>query len=568
MKSSVLLRKVPWSSLALAVVLGLTILVLFAPVLNCGFVNWDDDLYVYNNPAARGLSPEHIRYWFTRSYVNLYVPLPMLSYALDHHIYGLDPGGYHRTHLALHCANAVLVFFILRFFFKSDRLSFLGAMLFAVHPAQVESVAWISERKNLLFSFFYLASFLLFIREPQARGKKNLCPGLIVVLFIAALLSKITAVMGLGMFAAYDYYFAPGEASRKQIFYGLGFFAVILASLATLNLYPEVPAVFLSGNGAEFFFRQADKFIFYLKKIFCPTGLGVTYPYRELFLLDGMRRLVAALSIALLGVSLGVSLLKKEKCGFWLLWFLGFLAPVVTLFPVPLGDRHLYLPLLGLIAFLATLLCRWPKILLSLFAALIVICIPLTRAQISVWKDSETLWRNVLKNDPDNFQASMKLANYYEERHDVGRAISMYQEVIAKYPRAFPYPYLNLYNRFIVSHQDGKAGDVGATFNRNYPEAPDLGVLYGFMSDLKSHPEAGVKFLEAAMGARSGNPGAYLAAGKIYLLLGNYEKSRNCLETALSLGANEMAGFGRPRLFPELEALRRELEERGGDPIE
>ena len=147
--------------------------ILYARTLAFDFVNWDDDLYVYANPAIRAFTLANIKSWFLHPFVALYVPVPMASYALNYLVSGLDPGSFHAWNLAFHVLNVFLVFLIFYFFNKDVYLCFLGALIFAVHPVQVESVVWISQRKNLLFAFFFLGGFYAALHSFFSESKKR-----------------------------------------------------------------------------------------------------------------------------------------------------------------------------------------------------------------------------------------------------------------------------------------------------------------------------------------------------------------------------------------------------------
>ncbi|MBI4549401.1 MAG: hypothetical protein HY714_00545, partial [Candidatus Omnitrophica bacterium] len=170
-----------------AALLAALVFLFFSPVLSFDFVNWDDDVYVYDNPSIRGFEPANLRRWFTRPQVRLYVPATMMSYAADYALHGNRAGGFHATNLALHLANSLLAFWILFSVSGNAWASFLGALLFALHPAQIEPVAWISERKSLLSAFFSLGAFVLFMRPPGRAGlERALSPALLAVLCLLA----------------------------------------------------------------------------------------------------------------------------------------------------------------------------------------------------------------------------------------------------------------------------------------------------------------------------------------------------------------------------------------------
>jgi len=516
--------------------LGILIFLLFSPVRDFEFVNWDDDLHVYQNTAIHSFRGQDILSWFKNPYVGLYIPVPIMTYALDYYFCGNQPGAYHLTNLWLHIANVLLVFLILKLFSGELWPAFLGALLFGIHPVQVESVVWISERKNLLCALFFFASFFIFAYSRRNQAEKKFPALAVFVFFLLALLSKVTAVAGLAVFAAYDYFYVGKSTGKAKGFYLFGTVLAVALSVLTLMLYPRVFRILTEGKWLEICFAQAGKFLFYLKHVFFPLGLRVLYPEQNFFLSGNSGKIICGAFLLLLAGALVYGIVRKKEYGFWILWFLSFLAPVVTLFPVPVGDRHLYLPLLGCIA-LGILIGKKRKILLPGFLiAAIFLLIPITRVQIHSWRDSGTLWGRILQYEPDSFQGTFKLAGFFERRKDFGTAARFYEELIRKYPDAFPYPYVNLYNLYSLLKQEAQAKRVADTFGKVYPSLPGLDLLYQMMLRWKKNPEKGMAFFDRALALRKGNAGAYEIAGDIFLKDGNDLEAFRCFEAALKTG--------------------------------
>ncbi|MCL2878308.1 MAG: hypothetical protein FWF13_05960, partial [Acidobacteria bacterium] len=175
---------------------GLIILVTalaYSNSLDNGFVNWDDDTHVYANQDIRNLDGLAIRTFFTSYYLNMYAPVTMISYALDYKIGGLDPAVYHRTNLIIHLFNVALVFFFLYRLTGQKAVAVISALFFGIHPLHVESVAWISERKDLLYVFFYLGGLIAWTGRRDGKRPQT-CYFLALFLFLLSLLSKSAAV--------------------------------------------------------------------------------------------------------------------------------------------------------------------------------------------------------------------------------------------------------------------------------------------------------------------------------------------------------------------------------------
>src|SRR5579862_3115769 len=185
------------------------VVVAFAPVWNCDFVNWDDSINLLENPAYRGLSAAHLRWMFTTFRGGHYQPLSWVTLGFDYTLWGMQPRGYHLTNLLLHTANALLVFALARTLLRhaatpraaeDSRLTFAAAcaaLVFAIHPLRVESVAWVTERRDVLSGFFLLLTVLAYVRmtdacrqERDAGGRWRVWYGVSLGTFILSLLSK------------------------------------------------------------------------------------------------------------------------------------------------------------------------------------------------------------------------------------------------------------------------------------------------------------------------------------------------------------------------------------------
>ena len=178
-------------SISLVLLLGLVYIV-YAPVLDNAFVNWDDDVYVTENPLVRDVSPSGLKRIATSYVSGNYHPLTIASYAAEHRLFGLSARSFHLVNLLLHLSLCLLVFRFLRVLGLPPAGAFAGALLWALHPQRVEVVAWVSGRKDLLCTFFYLASCLAYLAYLE---KRRLPPFLFsLVLFLLALFSKATAV--------------------------------------------------------------------------------------------------------------------------------------------------------------------------------------------------------------------------------------------------------------------------------------------------------------------------------------------------------------------------------------
>lgn len=430
----------------------------------------------------------------------LYVPVPMASYALNYLVSGLDPGSFHAWNLVFHVLNVFLVFLIFYFFNKDVYLCFLGALIFAVHPVQVESVVWISQRKNLLFAFFFLGGFYAALHSFFSESKKRSLTALAVLCFILSVLSKATAVMIPFVLLAFDVFYR-GTSKRQGI---LPILFLLIPALAmgafTLTLYPDAVSGLLVSRLLERFAGWIAVLFFYVKHTVKPDYLDLNYQDLVLFPnIPGSVNWLAAGGVLLLALLFFLSL-KKVRAGFWILWFILFLLPVVNLLSVPMADRHLYIPLAGFIG-LVLLLGKYSRTAALVFlGAWAVYLIPMTHERINVWQNSETLWQSVKVKGPFRFTADMQLAGYYEDQGRFEEAANLYRAIITRDP-VLPYPYINAYNLYTRLGRTEKAHEIAVLFSDQYSEAHSLEEVYQNLLSLKKDPAKVQAYLNEVIAA-------------------------------------------------------------------
>ena len=260
----------------LLLLLSVTILT-FLPCIHNGFVNWDDDLYVTGNPPIRSLSPRSLGRLFSNFYAANYQPVTMVSYALDYHFAGLDPASFHRTNLLIHLTNCILLYVFIWFLSRSVFVSFFAALLFGIHPLHVESVAWISARKDLLSCFFFLGALIsyLFYLRKRVRSYYYLC----LLAFFLSLLSKAMTLMLPFILLLCDY-FINKKITKKDIIHKWPFF-VLAVTFGILALYGQHRAGAIGEEYISAFLRHigfaCSAILFYLGKAFVPLNLSCFY---------------------------------------------------------------------------------------------------------------------------------------------------------------------------------------------------------------------------------------------------------------------------------------------------
>lgn len=411
----------------------------FYPSLANGFTNFDDNAYLTANPLVRSLAPENIRRIFTTTQPHtVFSPLVTLSFALEYHAWGLRPAGFHAVNLLLHVLNAILVFFLIRGISRSRGAAFFTGLLFAIHPLRVESVAWITERKDLLLAFFFLLALLFYVRYLKKGANRDYLATLLM--FALAVLAKMSALVLPAALLLMDWKFA-GRISRRRWLEKIPF-AVILIVYG-ISSWHSIQAFSMHDPGGEpsVTFRNSIWLIpFYLQKTLWPSRLSAHYPTDMRFFMPPLW-LSLLLAIAVIGGTfLALKGSRREGLwgwGFFLLTLLPAFGVIWHFFPV--ANRYSYLPAVGLsyvmvmaILAIGKTLRRWKTAgIIWLFLAVSSLALfgTVTFLRCQTWKDSLTLWNDVIGKYP---MIPLAYNNRALALRDAGRL----EEAVADYTRA------------------------------------------------------------------------------------------------------------------------------------
>lgn len=447
-----------WKTFLLAAALVAITANAYAPVFQCGYI-WDDDSYVTKNPllpSAGGLS----RIWFELGATPQYYPLVFTSFWTEYHLFGLNPAVSHAVNVALHCASVLLVWRVLLMLGLPAPVAWIAALVFGVHPVHVESVAWITERKNVLSGACYLASLLAYLQFDCLSRQIPAAPAyrfrwlfyaLAVLLFVAALLSK-TVTASLPVVILLLLWYRHGRVSARDVWLMMPFVLLGIAfSLLTVwlerhhvgavgqdwNLSP-VGRVLLAGRAAWF----------YAGKLIWPTPLVFIYPRWDI---DTHAVWQYLYPLAVGGVlvllwrlqrNIGRGPLTAVLC------FLVSLVPAlgfVNVYPMRysyVADHFQYLASLGIIALVVGV--AWSMYLrLGSFRPLgVLMCVvgllalaSLTWRQIEDYADIETLWTKTLSKNPDAWIAAHNLGVMHMDRNQRPQAESYFREVVRVRPQ-------------------------------------------------------------------------------------------------------------------------------------
>jgi tetratricopeptide (TPR) repeat protein len=424
----------------------------FWPCLGAGWVNWDDDVAVQNNPWLRELSASSLRWMFTESRVGHWTPLAWLSLAFNYAAGGLEPFGYHLVNVLLHALAALLAAFTFEALLaravpswelgRRRAAALVGALLFALHPLRVESVAWITERRDVLSGVFWLGSLWAWLLAREPGRSRRAWIALALALFTLSLLSKawgLTFPALLFVLLAWPLRELSAPRRRAALL-ELSAFALLAAGGGALAMWAQArdhAAVPLSEHTlVERFLQACYGVALYVRKTLLPLDLHALYPLPRDLGFGEPRFLWPALLVP--AVTLGLVALARRApwaCVAWLAFgitaapILGFAQSGVQL----AADRYTYLACLPFALLVAAGLARWCGARGSLALGLLV-CGALGAAtwkQCAHWRDSRALWDRVLALDADNYVALYKRGKARFDAGELDAAIADYRAAIA-----------------------------------------------------------------------------------------------------------------------------------------
>jgi len=439
---------------------------LFSSSLKYDFVNWDDDVNIYENEHVVRFDVNEI---FTDHVIGNYNPLTTLTFALEYKIVGEKPFLYHLNNILLHVLCSLLVFLLMRKLGLSFLVSFLVALLFGIHPMRVESVVWVTERKDVLFGVFFLLSLIFY--TDYLKKKKSLFFILSISVFILSLLSKIQAVALAPTLLLIDYWYNR-KTDRKLILEKTPYFLLALAtgiagiwflrqqgSLDTGTSFPLVQRLFIGSYS----------FVVYLIKSVVPWEMSALYPYPHKISAIFYLSMIPALAV----IAVPVFKFKSNKTlTFGILFFLfniAFLLQVVGAGQGFLADRFTYIPYIGLFLILAktleTAAEKLPKQRSFIYSVLVVYLLLLTGVtfnRMKVWQNSETLWTDVIEKYPNTPLPYNNLGHYLRRQNQPERALENYNKAISLEPgKAQPYN-----NRGKIYFDRGEIDKALADYNK------------------------------------------------------------------------------------------------------
>jgi tetratricopeptide (TPR) repeat protein len=453
-------RTVPLALLLIAVVV-----VFYSGVTRNGFMNYDDDTYITLNPHVKaGLTRGTVKWAFTTFEAANYHPLTWLSHALDCQLFGVDASAHHEISVLLHAINAVLVFLLLQNVTGFRWRSLFVAALFALHPLNVESVAWAAERKNVLSMLFFLLALHAYVAYAQRPNVARYA--LVAVLFLLSLLSKPQVITLPFLLLLLDYWPLNRWAGARAIeetnaaaFPQTSLGGLILEKLPLFALSAASSILTMKAQRAGGAVQALSlyspllrvetailNYVRYLGKLFWPTDLVVLYPHATK-LYPAWEIVAAVLMLGLITASVVVAHRRRYLAVGWL-WFLGTLFPMIGLVQVgaqSIADRYTYISFLGLFVMLTWLIAdrmsarqiRAAWIATPAFAALLFLGF-LTYRQVGFWRDPESFWTRTIELTDGNYIAHDTLAEYLSAHGRIEESAVHYRAALAIRPDDLP----------------------------------------------------------------------------------------------------------------------------------
>ena len=591
-------RSAPRQKLVICLALFAATLVFYNPITHDGFVLLDDVPYILSNPPVRaGLTWATVKWSFTTFHAGYWHPLTWLSHALDCQIFGLNAAGHHYISLLFHAANAVLLFLLLEEATGLAWPSLIVAALFALHPINVESVAWAAERKNVLSMFFFLAAMLAYDRYARHGGVwRNI---LVSVLFVLGFMAKPQIITLPCVLLLWDYWplgrmlagsRQTADPSHSSVAYRprslrylvaekIPLFLIVAAtSVITFKAQRSADAVRTLG---EFGFRVRFEnaivsYALYLRDLAWPSHLAPMYPHPG----NGIPLWQVAVSaLALVGITTAVLLGRNRRylaVGWF--WFLGVLVPMIGLVQVgeqARADRFLYIPMIGVM--MASVWLLWDIVeekrilkawLAAAAAAIIVSLGSITYRQLGYWKDGETLWRYTLTVTRNNYMAHDNLAMVLDKQGRVEEAIPEFKAAEALHS----YPLTQVLSMGIYLQRFGHVTDAMEMYRKVLSRASDPQIQATALSQIaaanvqiKNFEEAAVNYKHALqLNPRDG--GALIGSGLLAERNGDWATAAIWLARAADvqhgdvgylLLADALRGEGRSEQAEKMDDLAR-----------
>ena len=545
--------------------------IIYWQVKSFDFISLDDVNYVIGNQSIKhGINLESVKWAFSSvGYAGNWHPITWISHALDIQFFGINPGMHHVTNVIFHILNAVLLFIILEKMTGTIWKSAAVAALFAIHPLHVESVAWISERKDVLSTFFWMLTMLSYswYAEHRTAGRYVI----VVICYVFGLMSKPMLVTLPFVLLLLDFWplkrpeligTEMRDDSRLDIRWS-GMLPLLIEKIPLFLLagaasYLTVLAQISSGAIRTFDLiplnirieNSFNSYISYLGKMLFPLHLAVFYPYPMIF--SPLLLFVCLLLLILVTLLVIIFTRRFPYLLVGWLWYLGTLVPVIGIVQAgsqSMADRYTYIPLVGIFLMivwgLGDVFAKWhyreyfQKILTTIVFIILIIT---SWLQVSFWKNDETLFRHALAITENNYVAHGILGDVFLNRGNIDRAILEYLEAIRINPNLFDV-YIRLGNTYAKKNEDRKALDYYSKGLKIKPHDILTLNLLGDLSGKMDNMDEAIKRYNESLQINPHQPLVNNSLGSAYILKENTEKAIECYQNAIKENPNDSEGI-------------------------
>ncbi len=527
----------------------------FGGALWHGFSMIDDPYLISQNLFVRGLSVENLRYVFTHFDPELYMPLTFVSYQLDYVIGALNPTIFHATNILLHGINGALLIALLWLLFRNRTAAILGGLIFLVHPLNTEAVVWAAGRKDLLSTGLFLGALIAYVIHISDWGAGVPTRGrswywLSIGLFLLALMSKAMVMT----FPAILILLLPVIGKRK----------VTLRSIISLGPYILLSIIFgaialigkerivQSSTLTQTILMAGKSTVFYLQKIFWPTGLTPLYPYHNPIVISSPDFYIPLIVLGIIAVAAIVSLKWTKWIAVGLAFFLITLSPTflnfhkgtVAFFAV---DRYAYLPMIGIVILIAGCMEQMSsgkrlavsdKHVAIFVGIFIVILASLSLIQTTTWSSDETLLTRSLLLYPDSIPARLSLSVIYRQEGRVNDERSVLESGLTyRDDVAYRTGLGSIFAREGKTDEARKEYELGQKLD---PSNPEPLFFLGSLEEQLNHPDKALELYKQAIALDDSYVAAYINAGAILLDRGDLTQAETMFRTALHWNPSTM----------------------------
>ena len=563
-------------------IISVLTLISYYPAFDNEITSWDDEFYLNDNPYLKDLSFENIKTLFDTDtyYMGNYHPLAMISLSVDYAIGGEDAEGninpfmFHFTNILLHLLISLSVFWFVFALLKRFNIAVFAALLFGVHTLHTESVAWISERKDVLYSLFFVLSLISYVKYIDARKTKYYVFSLL--LFLLSLFSKGQAVSLAVTLIFIDYFRDRKLLSKKLILEKVPFFIfALIFGLIAIGAQKQSEAL-VDEQGYDFLQRIAIAsyaFMMYIKELIIPVNLSAINPYPDI-IHQSIPALYYLMIIPAIAVAISeILFIKKKKKT--LAFAIGFF--IVNIFLllqfIPVGsavhsDRYAYIPSIGYVILLAFLIFDFiekkpenKQLILSLSGIYVLLLLVLTFIRCDIWQNSETLWKDTVKKSPTSVVAQNNLGSWKDRQAAKAMENLQFEEAkkfrtaaIEDFTKAIngKPDYKNAYyNRGVSEYELGKLIKDTALirssisdFSKALEQDPQFADAYHNRGNAKAELgelQAALKDFDLAISFNSEDAKYYVNRGVTKGKTGNINGAINDFNIALQLGSEDQS---------------------------